>query len=102
MAGTQTKFDLYSRTISNAAVSEFDAEPDPAKRFRKYAYTITNAEQAAIEALIESSETTVDESASGDLVTLRLDPEIVAHFKKAGSNWRRAINETLRKSIKEN
>ena len=56
MARAQSRFDLYSRTISNAAVSEFDAEDDPEKRFHYYALTITNSEQAAIEAEIRKAE----------------------------------------------
>lgn len=56
MARAQSRVDLYSRTILNAAVSEFDAEQDPDKRFHYYALTITNAEQAAIEAEIRKAE----------------------------------------------
>ena len=100
MAGTQSKFDLYSRTISNSAVSEFDAEPDPVKRFRKYAYTITNAEQAAIDALLDKADAPVDEQELGAPITLHLDPDVVAHFKKAGGDWQRRINDVLREWIK--
>lgn len=101
MARTQTRFDLYSRTISNAAVSEFDAEPDPAKRFRKYAYSITNAEQAAIDALTRESELPPDQPESGDRVTIRLDPDVLAHFRKMGPDWQRRINEALRAWIRQ-
>ena len=101
MARRQTRFDLYSRTISNAAVSEFDAEPDPAKRFRKYAYTITNAEQVAIDALIRESEAPPDQPESGDPVTIRLDPDVLAHFRKTGPDWHRRINEALRAWIRQ-
>ncbi|MEM7445456.1 MAG: BrnA antitoxin family protein [Pseudomonadota bacterium] len=33
-------------------------------------------------------------------VTLRLDPEIVAHFRSGGKGWQSRINETLRKALK--
>jgi len=34
------------------------------------------------------------------LVSLRLDPDIVAHFKKRGPGWQSRINATLRKTLK--
>jgi uncharacterized protein (DUF4415 family) len=34
------------------------------------------------------------------LVSLRLDPDIVAHFKKRGPSWQSRINATLRKTLK--
>jgi uncharacterized protein (DUF4415 family) len=33
-------------------------------------------------------------------VTLRLDPDIVAHFKKRGPGWQSRINVMLRKTLK--
>lgn len=33
-------------------------------------------------------------------VSLRLDPDIVAHFKKRGPGWQSRINATLRKALK--
>jgi uncharacterized protein (DUF4415 family) len=33
-------------------------------------------------------------------VTLRLDPDIVAHFKKRGPGWQSRINATLRRTLK--
>jgi uncharacterized protein (DUF4415 family) len=33
-------------------------------------------------------------------VSLRLDPDIVAHFKKRGRGWQSRINTTLRKTLK--
>ncbi|MEM7463373.1 MAG: BrnA antitoxin family protein [Pseudomonadota bacterium] len=101
MTGAQSRFDLYSRRILNSAVPELDAEPDPVKRFRKYAYTITNSEHAAIEPLISEAEATVDESDPEPSVTVRLDPDIADHFKKAGGDWQRRINDVLRASIKQ-
>lgn len=32
-------------------------------------------------------------------VTLRLDAEVIEHFKARGSGWQTAINDALRKSI---
>lgn len=32
-------------------------------------------------------------------VTLRLDPEVLAFFKKRGPGWQTRINETLKRSI---
>lgn len=32
-------------------------------------------------------------------VTLRLDPEVLAFFKKRGPGWQTRINETLKKSM---
>lgn len=100
MAGAQTRFDLYSRTISSAAVREFDAKPDPVKRFRKYACSITSAEQAAIEAQIAEADTRALEEVAEPPATVRLDPDVAAHFAKAGGDRHRRINEILRASIK--
>ena len=33
-------------------------------------------------------------------VTLRLDPEIVNHFRAGGKGWQSRINETLRRAVK--
>jgi uncharacterized protein (DUF4415 family) len=33
-------------------------------------------------------------------VSLRLDPDIIAHFKKRGPGWQSRINATLRKTLK--
>lgn len=32
-------------------------------------------------------------------VTLRLDPEVLAHFKQMGAGWQSRINEALKKSV---
>lgn len=32
-------------------------------------------------------------------VSLRLDPAIIAHFKRAGAGWQTRINDTLAKAI---
>jgi uncharacterized protein (DUF4415 family) len=32
-------------------------------------------------------------------VTLRLDPAVIAHFKRGGEGWQTRINDTLVKSI---
>jgi uncharacterized protein (DUF4415 family) len=32
-------------------------------------------------------------------VTLRLDPDVLAHFRARGRGWQTAINETLRRAI---
>ncbi len=101
MTGAQSRFDLYSRRILNSAVSELDAEPDPIKRFRKYAFTITNSEHAAIEALINETEAPMDETDTERPVTVGLDPDIADHFKKTGGDWHRRINDILRASIKQ-
>lgn len=34
-------------------------------------------------------------------VTLRLDPDVVAHFRAAGPGWQSRINEKLRESLRE-
>jgi len=34
-----------------------------------------------------------------ELVSLRLDRDVVAHFKATGERWRTRINETLKKAI---
>lgn len=36
-------------------------------------------------------------AATKQLVSLRLDPEVVAHFRKAGPGWQTRINDALRK-----
>ena len=33
-------------------------------------------------------------------VSLRLDPDIVAHFKKRGPGWQSRLNATLRKALR--
>lgn len=33
-------------------------------------------------------------------VSLRLDPDIVAHFKKRGPGWQSRVNATLRKALR--
>jgi uncharacterized protein (DUF4415 family) len=33
-------------------------------------------------------------------VSLRLDPDIVAHFKKRGAGWQSRLNATLRKALR--
>ncbi len=98
MAGVQDTIHIYSRTISNAAVCEFDAEPDPVKRFRKYACTITNSEQAAIDALFNEAEAPVDEPEPA--ITMHLDPDIANYFRQTGGDWQRQINDVLRALIK--
>jgi uncharacterized protein (DUF4415 family) len=32
--------------------------------------------------------------------TLRLDPDLIAHFRKDGPGWQTRINETLRRAVK--
>jgi uncharacterized protein (DUF4415 family) len=34
-----------------------------------------------------------------ELVSLRLDPDVVAHFRATGERWQTRINETLKKAI---
>jgi uncharacterized protein (DUF4415 family) len=34
------------------------------------------------------------------LVSLRLDPDVIEHFRKAGRGWQSRINETLRKAAR--
>lgn len=34
------------------------------------------------------------------LVSLRLSPEVITHFKSAGPGWQSRIDETLRKAVK--
>ena len=34
------------------------------------------------------------------LVSLRLDPDVIAHFRRSGPGWQRRINETLRKAAR--
>jgi uncharacterized protein (DUF4415 family) len=34
------------------------------------------------------------------LVSLRLSPEVIEHFKSTGSGWQSRIDETLRKAVK--
>ncbi len=35
-----------------------------------------------------------------DAVSLRLDPDVIAHFRRGGSGWQSRINEALRKAAK--
>lgn len=32
--------------------------------------------------------------------TLRLDPDLLKHFRKSGPGWQTRINETLRRAVK--
>ena len=34
------------------------------------------------------------------LLSIRLDPDIVEHFRKSGPGWQRRINDTLRKATR--
>ena len=34
------------------------------------------------------------------LVSLRLDPDVIEHFRRGGPGWQRRINETLRKAAR--
>jgi uncharacterized protein (DUF4415 family) len=34
------------------------------------------------------------------LVSIRLDPDVIKHFRKRGAGWQRRINETLRKAAR--
>ena len=34
------------------------------------------------------------------LLSIRLDPDIVEHFRKSGPGWQRRINDTLRKAAR--
>lgn len=34
-------------------------------------------------------------------ITLRIDPDILAHFRATGAGWQTAINDALRKAIKD-
>jgi uncharacterized protein (DUF4415 family) len=34
------------------------------------------------------------------LLTLRLEPEVVEHFKATGPGWLQRVNDTLKKSMK--
>jgi uncharacterized protein (DUF4415 family) len=34
------------------------------------------------------------------LVSLRLDPDVIEHFRKGGPGWQRRINDTLRKAAR--
>jgi uncharacterized protein (DUF4415 family) len=40
-------------------------------------------------------------SPTKDQITLRLDRDIVQHFKSSGPGWQTRINRTLREAIKE-
>jgi uncharacterized protein (DUF4415 family) len=33
--------------------------------------------------------------------TLRLDPDLLKHFRKSGPGWQTRINETLRRAVKQ-
>ncbi len=41
-----------------------------------------------------------NKSPTKKLVSLRLSPEVIGHFKSTGSGWQSRIDETLRKMIK--
>jgi uncharacterized protein (DUF4415 family) len=41
-----------------------------------------------------------NKSPTKKLVSLRLSPEVIAHFKSTGSGWQSRIDETLRKVVK--
>lgn len=38
-------------------------------------------------------------SSGRQLITLRLDPEVIAKFKASGKGWQSRINEALRKAV---
>ncbi|MEQ1888869.1 MAG: BrnA antitoxin family protein [Alphaproteobacteria bacterium] len=39
-------------------------------------------------------------AAPKEAISLRLDPDIVAHFRATGPGWQSRINEALRKAVK--
>jgi len=41
-----------------------------------------------------------NKSPTKKLVSLRLSPEVIEHFKSTGSGWQSRIDETLRKVVK--
>ncbi|MGB8397651.1 BrnA antitoxin family protein [Bradyrhizobium sp.] len=41
-----------------------------------------------------------NKSPTKKLVSLRLSPEVIEHFKSTGSGWQSRIDETLRKAVK--
>jgi uncharacterized protein (DUF4415 family) len=41
-----------------------------------------------------------NKSPTKKLVSLRLSPEVVEHFKSTGKGWQSRIDETLRKAVK--
>jgi uncharacterized protein (DUF4415 family) len=41
-----------------------------------------------------------NKSLTKKLVSLRLSPEVIEHFKSTGSGWQSRIDETLRKAVK--
>ena len=41
-----------------------------------------------------------NKSPTKKLVSLRLSPEVIEHFKSTGTGWQSRIDETLRKAVK--
>jgi uncharacterized protein (DUF4415 family) len=41
-----------------------------------------------------------NKSPTKKLVSLRLSPDVIEHFKKGGRGWQSRIDETLRKAVK--
>jgi uncharacterized protein (DUF4415 family) len=41
-----------------------------------------------------------NKSPTKKLVSLRLSPEVIQHFKSTGAGWQSRIDETLRKAVK--
>lgn len=41
-----------------------------------------------------------NKSPTKKLVSLRLSPEVIAHFKSTGAGWQSRIDETLRKAVR--
>lgn len=99
---TQRALDLISdkedRRITKAAESDPDSPILDEEWFKK-------ARPAAevVPELVEDYRRRVrgkQKAPTKERVTLRLDPEIVDHFRAGGKGWQSRINETLRKALK--
>ena len=98
----QRALDLISdeedRRITEAAESDPDSRILDEEWFKK-------ARPAAkvVPGLVEDYRRRVrgkQKAPTKERVTLRLDPEIVDHFRAGGKGWQSRINETLRKALK--
>lgn len=81
------------------------------ERARKYADSLTPEEDARLHAaaLADPDSPPVDDilkrrgrpplEAPKEAVKLRLDPDVLAHFRATGAGWQTRINDTLRKAV---
>jgi uncharacterized protein (DUF4415 family) len=76
-------------------------DPDTMELTEEFFARARPAEEAMPEFVAEWRRTRGRQKApTKNLVSLRLDPDVIAHFRKGGPGWQSRINEALRKAAR--